>query len=129
MSEEQSSFEREFTTSFRNDRFHLILLPTEQCNFRCTYCYEDFAIGRMTPDTVRGVKKLIDRRASELTHLQISWFGGEPLLARSIIEDVASHAGLAQKRNSGLIYESDMTTNGYMRLFGPEVGRGHAGVS
>jgi len=25
----------------------LILYPTEQCNFRCTYCYEDFLIGRM----------------------------------------------------------------------------------
>jgi len=22
----------------------LILLPTEKCNFRCTYCYEDFVI-------------------------------------------------------------------------------------
>ena len=22
----------------------LILLPTEKCNFRCTYCYEDFKI-------------------------------------------------------------------------------------
>ena len=27
-------------------RLHLILLPTEQCNFRCKYCYEDFQHGR-----------------------------------------------------------------------------------
>jgi molybdenum cofactor biosynthesis enzyme MoaA len=26
----------------------LILLPTERCNFRCTYCYEDFVLGRMS---------------------------------------------------------------------------------
>jgi len=27
----------------------LTLYPTEKCNFRCVYCYEDFALGRMTP--------------------------------------------------------------------------------
>jgi uncharacterized protein len=108
-----SSFDEEFAASFCTDRLQLILLPTEQCNFRCTYCYEDFAIGRMRPDIVCGVKKLIDRRAGELAHLQVSWFGGEPMLARSIIEDVASHAIRAQERNSALCYESDMTTNGY----------------
>jgi uncharacterized protein len=24
----------------------LIILPTEKCNFRCSYCYEDFMIGK-----------------------------------------------------------------------------------
>ncbi|MGW8365713.1 radical SAM protein [Streptomyces wedmorensis] len=111
---EVSAFDKEFTTSFRNDRLHLILLPTEQCNFRCTYCYEDFAIGRMAPEVVSGIKNLIDRRAPELRRLQLSWFGGEPMLGRRIIEDVAAHARRAQERYEGLSYESDMTTNGYM---------------
>ncbi|WSQ14993.1 radical SAM protein [Streptomyces sp. NBC_01231] len=109
-----ASFDKELASSFRSDRLQLILLPTEQCNFRCTYCYEDFAIGRMTSDVVSGVKNLIDRRADGLRRLQVSWFGGEPMLARSIIEEVASHAILVQDRNSNLRYESDMTTNGYM---------------
>ncbi|PPU93786.1 hypothetical protein XalbCFBP2523_04890 [Xanthomonas albilineans] len=38
--------------------FSLILLPTEKCNFRCTYCYEDFATGRMQPKVVEGIKAL-----------------------------------------------------------------------
>ncbi|GAA2683817.1 hypothetical protein GCM10010412_069740 [Nonomuraea recticatena] len=109
-----STFDREMVTSFRNDRLHLILLPTEQCNFRCTYCYEDFAIGRMRPEVVQGVKNLIDRRAGELTHLQISWFGGEPMLARSVVEEVASHASAVQRASTDLRYDSDMTTNGYL---------------
>jgi len=108
----RSSFDSELIASFTNRRLHLILLPTEQCNFRCTYCYEDFAIGRMREDVVAGVKRLIDRRAGELEHLQISWFGGEPLLARSIIEDIAAHCQQAQ-RFHGLSYASDVTTNGY----------------
>ena len=54
----------------------LILLPTEKCNFRCTYCYEDFAIGRMQPSVVRGIKALITHRVPHLDRLNISWFGG-----------------------------------------------------
>ncbi|MDX3533565.1 radical SAM protein [Streptomyces sp. MB09-01] len=112
---ELSSFDSEFAHSFRSDRFHLILLPTEQCNFRCTYCYEDFAIGRMEPEVVSGVKNLIGKRADAgLRHLQVSWFGGEPMLGRSIIEDVADYACRVQEGHEGLFYEADMTTNGYM---------------
>jgi len=108
------SFNEEFITSFRSDRLQLILLPTEQCNFRCTYCYEDFAIGKMPESVVAGVKHLIDRRAPELTHLQLSWFGGEPMLARSIMEDIARHALSAEARNPNLTYQSDATTNGFL---------------
>ncbi|MCY1059463.1 radical SAM protein [Nannocystis sp. SCPEA4] len=118
MTGELSSFDEQLAASVRADRLQLILLPTEQCNFRCTYCYEDFAIGRMTPEVVSGVKNLIDRRADGLSHLQLSWFGGEPTLARSIIEDISSHVLRTQERCKGLRYQSDMTTNGYL-LDGP----------
>ena len=107
-----SLFDREMVESFRNDRLHLILLPTEQCNFRCTYCYEDFAIGKMRPEVVQGVKRLIDRRGGDLAHLRISWFGGEPMLARSVVEEIASHA--RSLSTAGLTYDSDMTTNGWL---------------
>ena len=63
----------------------LIILPTEKCNFRCTYCYEDFLIGKMPPAIERGVKALIDRRSDSLDRLEISWFGGEPLLAADVV--------------------------------------------
>ncbi|MEV6975854.1 radical SAM protein [Kitasatospora sp. NPDC093806] len=111
---EPSPFDQEFADSVRPDRLQLILLPTEQCNFRCTYCYEDFEIGRMAPEVVAGVKNLIDRRAAGLRHLQVSWFGGEPMLARAIVEEVAEHVRQAQRRHPELAYGSDMTTNGYL---------------
>ena len=63
----------------------LILMPTEQCNLRCTYCYEDFRHRHMEPRVVTGVKRFLSKRAPKLDLLRIDWFGGEPLLARPIV--------------------------------------------
>ena len=68
----------------------------------------------MSSEIVSAVKKLISRRVDGLKHLQISWFGGEPMLARPIIEDVATFATTLEQRNRHLTYASDMTTNGYL---------------
>ncbi|CAM3680637.1 radical SAM protein [Paracidovorax anthurii] len=95
-----------------NDVLELHLLPTEQCNFRCTYCYEDFQQGRMPPEVVHGVKRLIDRRAPSLQLLSIAWFGGEPLKALSIVEDISRHACAAGSRH-GFRFRGSMTTNGW----------------
>jgi uncharacterized protein len=93
--------------------FHLILFPTEQCNFRCVYCYEDFEIGKMSDETVEGIKNLLSSRAKDLSSLHLSWFGGEPLLARKIVLDISKHAfELSQQYHFTL--SGDVTTNGYL---------------
>ncbi|WP_068830094.1 radical SAM protein [Xanthomonas cerealis] len=91
----------------------LILLPTEKCNFRCTYCYEDFAIGRMQPSVVRGIKALITHRVPHLDRLNISWFGGEPLLARDVVLDIGQHANAVCAQH-GVAFSAGFTTNGYL---------------
>jgi uncharacterized protein len=90
--EQDRIFARAFAPAFTNHQFHLIVLPTERCNFRCTYCYEDFAIGRMQPWVQEAVIALIRSRASGMKRLHLSWFGGEPLLALDVIERIAGEA-------------------------------------
>ncbi len=98
-----------------NKRFELIVLPTEKCNFRCSYCYEDFTIGRMSDRTVEGLKKLITTRVPELNFLDLSWFGGEPLTAISTVLDIAGHAcRVIAETNQDCGYRGSMTTNGYL---------------
>lgn len=91
----------------------LILFPTEKCNFRCTYCYEDFKLGRMSPRVIGNVKALIDERITHLTHFKLSWFGGEPMLAYDIVQELTEYSyELCQQRD--VIFSADMTTNGFL---------------
>ena len=94
------------------DRLELILFPTEQCNFRCTYCYEDFAKGRMSTEIISAVKALIDRRVMNLKWLHISWFGGEPMIAYDIVSDMMRYAH-SRCMAAGIRFSAAATTNGY----------------
>jgi uncharacterized protein len=109
----QAGRTQQFATSFSNTTLHLIILPTEQCNFRCVYCYEDFSIGAMKPPVVNGVKRLLAERVPGLRQLHISWFGGEPLLALDIVKDIATTARELVAGNAGVAYTGGMTTNAY----------------
>lgn len=93
-------------------QLELILLPTEQCNFRCTYCYEDFEIGQMKDNTVAAIKKLILARLPALEHFVISWFGGEPLMAKGVVFELSQFAQAACAQ-AGVRFESGMTTNAF----------------
>lgn len=98
---------------YRTDLLELILLASEDCNFRCTYCYEDFNRGTMEPWVRLAVQKLVTQRAPTLRRLQIRWFGGEPLYGWPAIEELAPFfADLAQRHP--LRYGASMTTNGYL---------------
>ena len=103
--------------SSSND-LNLIILPTEQCNFRCVYCYEDFSNAkRMDKSVVNGIKNLITARSEiGIDHLNLSWFGGEPLAAYHTVLDIMEHAKEVSK-NKSMNLTSDMTTNGYLLSF------------
>lgn len=68
----------------------------------------------MKPAVAEGVKQLISSRASELEHLSISWFGGEPLLARGVIREVMTHVCSLSKQYRNLDFASDITTNAWL---------------
>ncbi len=93
---------------------HLILMPTEKCNFRCVYCYEDFEHGRMSRPVVQGLRRLLEGRAPNLDSLTIQWFGGEPLLELPIIEEVQGHVRRLTREHTDLRVKAGMTTNGFL---------------
>jgi len=97
-----------------NRHLKLTLMPTEQCNFRCTYCYEDFELGTMPRRVVDGLMALMDARAPELNVLELRWFGGEPMVAYPVIRELCRHAQHLAAEQRQLTFISSMTTNGYL---------------
>ena len=104
----------------REDRLDLFLLPHENCNFRCTYCYESFARNKMETWVVEATKRLVLAQSDTLRSLSTSWFGGEPLLGYDVIRELSAFfVDLCGQLD--IRYQSGITTNGY--LLDPEKAR------
>jgi uncharacterized protein len=98
---------------WRTDILQLILLASEDCNFRCVYCYEKFKTGTMQPEVRQGVINLLEQRAPTLRELSVGWFGGEPLYGWDAVQEISPYAKkLADKY--GIKHYQNMTTNGYL---------------
>ena len=93
----------------------LTICPTMGCNFRCPYCFVEQRNGRMSREVQDDVAALAGRMldASNAKQLRIRWFGGEPLLAPEIVEELSPRLiRIAGER--GAAYKAWMYTNGYL---------------
>lgn len=100
----------------------LTIAPTSDCNFRCVYCYEKDSMhhATMAEETQQAIINFIEDRAPNLSDLHISWFGGEPLLALDIIENMTKRI-LSLAEEYKFLYSASIVTNGY--LLSPENAR------
>ncbi len=93
-------------------KLSLIINPTEQCNFRCKYCYETFKNGFMSKEVQKKLVNFVKNNIHKYAGFNVSWFGGEPLLAKKEIENLSKQfmqiCSFYKKP-----YRAMMTTNGY----------------
>jgi uncharacterized protein len=110
-----------YQTRFGNNGFGLTIIPTYNCNFACDYCYErrdlhalpskDGAV--MPPDVYRRLVKLCETEIKDKCGFGVTWYGGEPLLARDTIENLTSEfLRICEERHCD--YHAGMITNGYL---------------
>lgn len=111
--DERQKREALFTQINANKMLRLIILPTEQCNYRCKYCYESFKKGKMKLEVQNAIIKFVQKNLHYYSGIRLSWFGGEPLLAMDIIETLSTKIMEICKRTKRK-YISDITTNGYL---------------
>ena len=96
-----------------NKNLRLIIMPTEQCNFRCQYCYENFKLGKMDIKHQDGIVRFIRRNIKDFTGVHLDWYGGEPLLALDVIENISKQV-LEICKCAKKPLTSSVTTNGFL---------------
>jgi uncharacterized protein len=89
----------------------LELVVTEDCNLRCDYCWVTKRGEYMNWETAReAIDYLLFESAAE-PRLQITFFGGEPLLAWDLVAKAVEYGSL-RARKAGKTIGWSITTNG-----------------
>lgn len=110
---EKELAEFKFYESVYDKSLNLCIMPTEQCNFRCIYCYEKFKIGSLSKENIDGLMTWFRKNICNYKSVHISWFGGEPLMALSQIYELSEQM-IEVCRAYHKPYTASITTNGYL---------------
>ncbi len=89
----------------------LTIAPTVNCNFRCTYCYQEHPNKKMSPDVQDRLVARVRQAAAEGRSISVTWFGGEPLLALDVVEAL-SRRFFEVTEAARVGYSAWMITNG-----------------
>lgn len=98
---------------YASDMLGLTIAPTSDCNFRCAYCFEKGVLHNtvMSEETQNALISFIERQMPRISHLGISWYGGEPMMQMDIIERLSKRFMEMAEKHS-VTYSAAIVTNG-----------------
>ena len=93
-------------------KYHYVFIPTLKCNMACSYCNQGHAGPDMSPEVVAALKlHLATRLQHGMDSMHAGFFGGEPLLRKDIILELAAFAKLGIEAAGGQ-FDGSISTNG-----------------
>lgn len=117
------SYEAEFNylkklnrRKIKDSEYYLVVNPTQNCIFKCWYCYETHLKSNMKNNVRSNVNKLIYNTLErpDIESFALGWFGGEPLMYfDEVVYPLSLHAWKEAKMR-GKAFNNSMTTNGYL---------------
>lgn len=105
----------------------LVIAPTLACNFACSYCFEQsdksksengrqnaFMPNAFMPEEIQqDLLDYVEGIAEEGNDIFVTWYGGEPLLAKETVFDLSQKIiAITEEHKVG--YSAGMVTNGYL---------------
>lgn len=93
---------------YGRSNLNLTIAPTMNCCFSCHYCFENHKKpGNISVEVMDAIMKYV-QSIHNLQHINLTWFGGEPLMAPQEIE--AFYDKLVEIVDSKIISSSIITT-------------------
>ena len=114
VNELESLKQKYFISKYDTTSLSLTIAPTMSCNLACGYCFQGHDKDRIkiesgVPD---AIIELIDKQKDNLKSLSVTYYGGEPLMAKSAIYELSDRMiSLCGKEN--IEYAASIITNGY----------------
>ena len=99
---------------FSGKELGLILMPTMKCNFACPYCFEQPSSNQIeieNPNYFDIVEQMIAKKGKNYRIVNLSFFGGEPLLKKREINNFSNKVARLSKE-IGFTLSSTVVTNG-----------------
>lgn len=106
------TYERQRET-YDSNTLMLTIAPTLSCNMRCPYCFEEKVEKTMSTIVQDALIAFVRKKCEKVKLLQVTWYGGEPLLATDIIQNLSERI-IALCDEKGIIYSAGIITNGYL---------------
>lgn len=108
---------------FENDRQYedvltLTIILTMNCNLRCIYCYQNnsdtcrIPSRRISKTVISNLLKFLGSY-TKIKTLEVTWFGGEPLLELEILKHI-SNLLIDFCLSNNIKYNASIITNGYL---------------
>lgn len=98
---------------FQERSLGMIIAPTLMCNFACPYCYETPQATFMNDEVMNAIVERVKDATERKLPVKITWYGGEPLLAKDVIWKLSKDMIDICEKN-GANYRAMMISNGYL---------------
>jgi uncharacterized protein len=98
----------------RQHSIGLTIVPTLDCNFRCTYCFSYARPERMSAQVQEALLRFVEARLPDAGSLSVAWYGGEPTLCLDTIEALSTQLRDACERHGARYLPASIVTNGYL---------------
>lgn len=104
-----------YSTRYSSKTLGITIAPTLNCNLRCIYCYEkdNMDVINMSAQVQDKIIEIIKGQANSITHLGITWYGGEPLIALDIIKNLSTKF-IEICDSNHISYSAGIITNGLL---------------